>query len=83
MATHYSFSKLEKTGRDVTVHSRYVHHETWPSYVVRLIILKKGKVRYASDLKTFAHIDRAEGFHQELVLHLADRGYKLVNSSAK
>ena len=78
----YSFSHLSKGNQLAKVFSTYRHHEQFPSYVVRVVILRKGKARFARDVGSFARIDKAEGAHAELVLRLAhDDGFKITSSS--
>jgi len=80
---HYSMSKLQHGNRALCVHSTYVHHDQFPSYIVRVILMFRGRVVYARDRGSFSRIDKAEAFHQDQVLKFVAKGYDILNSSCK
>lgn len=80
----YSFSILKRgNDRVIEICSYYIHHEQFPSYVVELLLFKKGRYRLKRQ-KSFSTIDRAEAHHMETVLKLNDeKGYTIESSSVK
>ena len=80
---HYSFSRLNQGERSLCVHSTYVHHDEFPSYVVRVVLTFRGRVVYARDRASFGRIDKAEEFHQDQVLKFVGKGYDIACSSCK
>lgn len=79
----YSFSNLETEARTITVHSTYVHHEQFESYVVQIIFHRKGSTKYRRIQRSFSRIDLAEAHHAQQVIRLADKGYNITCSSCK
>lgn len=79
----YSVSHLCKGTRCLKVVSTYVHHNQFPSYVVRVYLLRGRKAHYARDRATFSKIHNAETFHAEQVLHFVGKGYDITSSTCK
>jgi hypothetical protein len=80
----YSFSELIKQKRRIEVFSYFVANGQFFSYVVQLNIWDKTCNFRKRIQKSFCSIEKAEAFHQDVVLKCAERyGYEIKVTTVK